>query len=511
MNFSNFTPSGEPVPESANPSSPFMPSNPTILAADCPLIVPMQLKISLMKLRAIVVLIISRTTGVTLSFKTDPLESVLVSSTFDSLPSVRRHLQTEIENRLRDLFQKELPAMIHLLSNEWLKKRGLSRRSEDVRDVFSSPDSVSALFPAPNRTISPPSVAGKNSAPPPKRIRTPKSTSSFQKNPSIAAKSAPAELEIHEPSKQVNTENVSVTTEPQAICKELVMGTGVESCGVVALVPEKVEKIRFPEVFDFMIRGSVHQSCYSEIGLSMSVDQYYLRSKRSIIVRAPTDLALPDPVLIDSAKLLKKKSVNVAKLFRSLFKIPEIEESNQNKADVGLKAIEGIGMGLMIKSGTSSVKSTASFIPDNCSVRSRTTSILFDVHMNKALSTMSGNMFSRIPVRKNSNVHRITSNHNLHHHHHYSNYHDRYSEADPDLVQFEPDEFRSSDFRSTPITKNESKSKTLESLDGESRALAIKFGIMRKLQSTLAPNNFVEKNILYRTMSQSKKNAINFK
>ena len=479
------------MPESAHPSSPFMPSNPTILAADYPLIVPMQLKISLMKLRAIVVLIVSRTTGVTLSFKTDPLESVLVSSTFDSLPSVRRHLQTEIENRLRDLFQKELPAMIHLLSNEWLKKKGLSRRSDDVRDVFYSPDSVSAMFPAPNRTLSPPSVTGKNSAPPPKSARTPKSTSSFQKNPSIAAKSAPAELELHEIPKSVY------------ICKDVETGTNsADHCGIVSLVPEKlIDKIRFPEVFDFVIRGSVHQSCYSEIGLSMPVDQYYLRSKRSIIVRAPTDLALPDPVLIDSGKLLKKKSVNVAKFFRSIFKIPEIEESNQSKTDVGLKAIEDIGMGLT-GSGTSSVKSASKYvIPDNCSVRSRTRSILFDAHMNKALSTISGSRFSRLPIRYQPPVHQITSHQNIHHH----NYHDRYSEADPDLVQFEPDEFRSSDFRSTSFTRNDFQSKTLESLDGESKTLAIKFGIMRKLQSTLAPNNFVESNILYRTMSQSKK------
>ena len=481
-----------------------MPSNPSILAADCPLIVPMQLKISLMRLRAIVVLIVSRTTGVTLSFKTDPLESVLVSSTFDSLPSVRRHLQTEIENRLRDLFQKELPAMIHLLSNEWLKKKGISRRSEDVRDVFSSPDSVSAMFPAPNRTLSPPSVTGKNSAPPPRIFKTPKSTSSFQKNPSIAAKSAPTELEFQEYLKDVSIEEQIIASNEDkqtSIVESFPKTTNSESCGIVATNPEKIETIRFPEVFDFVIRGSGHQGCYSEIGISMPIDQFYFKSKRSIIVRAPTDLALPDPVLIDAGRLFKKKSVNVAKLLRSLFKIPEVEELNQSKIDVGLKAIEGIGIDL-IESGVSSVRSSSkSLIPDNCSVRSRARSMLLDPHMNKALSTISGNRFSKLNNRHQSHLHHITSNHSLHN----FNYHDRYSEADPDLVQFEPDEFRSSDFRSTSIIRNEQQSKTLESLDGESKTLAIKFGIMRKLQSTLAPNNFVESNILYRTSSQSKK------
>lgn len=485
MNFTNYTPSGESFSENVNPSSPFLPSNPTILAADCPLIVPMQLKISLMRLRAIVVLIVSRTTGVTLSFKTDPLESVLVSSTFDSLPSVRRHLQVEIETRLRDLFQKELPAMIHLLSNDWLKRKGLSRRTEDAHG-FSPPGSVSSLFPAPNRTLSPPSGTGKHSAPPPKRIRTPKSSCSFQKAPSIAAQSAPAELEMEFTKRQDMYAHRNPVT---------------ESCGIVTIVPEKVkiESIQFPEVLDFVIRGSGHQGCYSEIGFSVPVDQFYFRSPRSIIVRAPTELALPDPVLIDAGNLFRKKSVNVAKLFKSLFNIAEVdgEDGNFARKDVGLKAIEEIGSGLA-GSGICSVRSgSRSVIPDNCSIRSRTRSMLLDPQMNKALSTMSGNRFSRFNISHQLIRHSPSQ--------HFHQHVERYSEADPDLVQFEPDEFRSSDFRATSLPRNDSKSKTVESLDGDSRSLAIKFGIMRKLQSTLAPNNFVESNILYRTMSRSKK------
>ena len=465
MNFANYTASGEPVPEGNGPSSPFLPSNPTILAADCPLIVPMQLKISLMRLRAIVVLIVSRSTGVTLSFKTDPLESVLVSSTFDSFPSVRRHLQMEIENRLRDLFQKELPAMIHSLSNDWLKRSGLNRRGEDSRDVLfasTSPESVSALFPAPNRTLSPPSVAGKNSAPPPRLTKTPKSQKST--SASIAAQSAPAEF-AHA--------HGNLTS---------------ESCGIVALVPAQ-ELRELPEVFDLVIRESFHprqhQSCYSEIGI-LPVEQYYFRSHRSIIVRAPTDLALPDPILIESGKLFRRKPVNIGKLFRSLFKINEIEGEDVDKSSeiVGLKAIEGIGMGLAV-SGVSSVKSSL-ILPDNFSVRSRSRSMLLDPHLNKALSTISGNRYSRF----------------------HNNYAQR-SEADPDLVQFEPDEFRSSDYALRTILDPPKmvipSSRTLESLDGESKSLAVKFGIMRRLQSTLATNNFVETNILYRTQSARNK------
>lgn len=49
-------------------------------------------------------------------FRNDPLESLKVSSTFDSIPFVRDFLQKEIEAQLRILFMDELPAIIHRLS-----------------------------------------------------------------------------------------------------------------------------------------------------------------------------------------------------------------------------------------------------------------------------------------------------------------------------------------------------------------------------------------------------------
>jgi mitochondrial distribution and morphology protein 34 len=52
----------------------------------------------------------------TLVFRNDPLESLKVSSTFDSIPFVREYLQKEIEMQLRTLMMEELPAIIHRLS-----------------------------------------------------------------------------------------------------------------------------------------------------------------------------------------------------------------------------------------------------------------------------------------------------------------------------------------------------------------------------------------------------------
>ncbi|KAG9292858.1 hypothetical protein G9A89_016220 [Geosiphon pyriformis] len=87
-----------------------------ILAADQPLIVPMLLRLSNLKLRGIVVLVVSKQKGITLVFKNDPLEKVDVTSTFDGVSSVQRFLQTEIEKRLRIMFQEDLPSIVHQLS-----------------------------------------------------------------------------------------------------------------------------------------------------------------------------------------------------------------------------------------------------------------------------------------------------------------------------------------------------------------------------------------------------------
>lgn len=91
-------------------------SRPGILAADQPLVVPMILRISDLKLRGIVVLVVSKQKGVTLVFKNDPLESIRISSTFDSISILREFLQRQIESQLRNMLQEDLPTMIHNLS-----------------------------------------------------------------------------------------------------------------------------------------------------------------------------------------------------------------------------------------------------------------------------------------------------------------------------------------------------------------------------------------------------------
>lgn len=160
----------------------------------------MQLKISQLKVRAILVLIVSRSKGITLSFKTDPLESVLVSSTFDSVPSVRRHLQSEIENRLRDLLQKELPALVHTVSTDWLRRKGVHVRGEDFREPFV-PDQFIFERPMPRKFGSPSSLTDYP------LVSTPWTT---VQSPSIAAQSAPAELAPASPHRSSSKSSESI-------------------------------------------------------------------------------------------------------------------------------------------------------------------------------------------------------------------------------------------------------------------------------------------------------------
>ncbi|KAK5664261.1 hypothetical protein OQA88_479 [Cercophora sp. LCS_1] len=105
----------------ANPLNTYLCSKPSFtspqpLAAASGLTIPLQITLSEIKLSAFIILVFSRQKGLTLVFRNDPLESLKVSSTFDSIQFVRDYLQRTIEEKLRDLMMDELPAIIHRLS-----------------------------------------------------------------------------------------------------------------------------------------------------------------------------------------------------------------------------------------------------------------------------------------------------------------------------------------------------------------------------------------------------------
>lgn len=94
-----------------------------MLAAKQPLVVPMLLRLSHFKLSSYVVLVVSKQKGITLVFKTDPLQNVDINSSFDSIAVIQKFIQREIEGQLRQMFREDLPGIIHRLSQQWVKSK----------------------------------------------------------------------------------------------------------------------------------------------------------------------------------------------------------------------------------------------------------------------------------------------------------------------------------------------------------------------------------------------------
>lgn len=127
-----------------------------MLAAKQPLVVPMLLRLSHFKLNSYVVLVVSRQKGITLVFKTDPLQNVDINSTFDSIAVIQKFIQREIEEQLRQMFREDLPGIIHRLSQQWVKAKVeapyLSRNPVAQRqyaaETASTPDQASYRTPS---------------------------------------------------------------------------------------------------------------------------------------------------------------------------------------------------------------------------------------------------------------------------------------------------------------------------------------------------------------------------
>ncbi|KAK5719428.1 ERMES complex subunit [Elasticomyces elasticus] len=120
----------------ANPLNTYLSTKPSFaspqpLAASSGLTIPLQITLSDIRLSGFVILVFSKQKGITLVFRNDPLESLKVSSTFDSIPFVRDYLQKTIESQLRVLFMEDLPAIIHRLSLRMFSPEHQSAETHD--------------------------------------------------------------------------------------------------------------------------------------------------------------------------------------------------------------------------------------------------------------------------------------------------------------------------------------------------------------------------------------------
>ena len=114
-------------------------TSPQPLAASSGLTIPLQITLSEIKLSAFIILVFSKQKGLTLVFRNDPLESLKVSSTFDSIQFVRDYLQRTIEGKLRDLMMDELPAIIHRLSLQLWCPDQLSKEVDPLKEDTDEP------------------------------------------------------------------------------------------------------------------------------------------------------------------------------------------------------------------------------------------------------------------------------------------------------------------------------------------------------------------------------------
>ncbi|OLN85778.1 Mitochondrial distribution and morphology protein 34 [Colletotrichum chlorophyti] len=138
----------------ANPLNTYLYSKPSFtspqpLAAASGLTIPLSITLSEIKLSAFIILVFSRQKGLTLVFRNDPLESLKVSSTFDSIQFVRDYLQRTIEAQLRNLMMDELPAIIHRLSLRLWCPDSLPKEDETSKENTDEAAAVDPLASPP--------------------------------------------------------------------------------------------------------------------------------------------------------------------------------------------------------------------------------------------------------------------------------------------------------------------------------------------------------------------------
>jgi distribution and morphology protein 34 len=131
-----------------------------MLAAKHALVVPMLLRLSHFRLSSYVVLVVSKQKGITLVFKTDPLQNVDINSTFDSIAVIQSFIQREIEGQLRQMFREDLPGIIHRLSQQWVNAKVEAPYLSKFPPSAPSPEPVTMVMSAPGlRPLHGPSVA----------------------------------------------------------------------------------------------------------------------------------------------------------------------------------------------------------------------------------------------------------------------------------------------------------------------------------------------------------------
>ncbi|XP_063900015.1 uncharacterized protein LOC135119527 isoform X2 [Zophobas morio] len=100
-----------------------------ILAANKPLILPVKVKLSFIRLSGIAILEIDDVRGVMLNFKYDPLVGLKVNTSFDNEPTISEFLYNLLKEMLRSWLLEDLPELVYTLS-----KKSLLTLAEDTKE-----------------------------------------------------------------------------------------------------------------------------------------------------------------------------------------------------------------------------------------------------------------------------------------------------------------------------------------------------------------------------------------
>lgn len=108
--------------------------------------IPLDLKLSDIKISGIGILVFLKAKGLTMVFRNDPLDSIKVSSTFDTVKVLLNFLQKQIENQIRDLFRETLPTLIHKVSLKYTTSNQSNDFMNNLHDhlkIHTDSDAVS--------------------------------------------------------------------------------------------------------------------------------------------------------------------------------------------------------------------------------------------------------------------------------------------------------------------------------------------------------------------------------
>lgn len=119
---------------------------------------PLDLKLSDLRILGIGIIVFSKTKGLTLVFRNDPLDSINVSSTFDTVQVLANFLQKQIENQIRDLFRETLPTLIHQFSLKYTSSFTNNDFMNNLKDHLKDQAQNVTLETADFETVSPTTI-----------------------------------------------------------------------------------------------------------------------------------------------------------------------------------------------------------------------------------------------------------------------------------------------------------------------------------------------------------------